>query len=945
MNPHSAQSSGITTADLKSGTTKPNRADVGTCSNKCGRKRNLVVCIDGTSNKFGTRNTNIVELYCRLDKNTTQLTFYNSGIGAYPKPTSPSLKSWFHKVKELAFGTKFEKILLDAYRWLSEMYQPGDRIFLFGFSRGAYQVRVLAAMIEKVGLIEKGNAAQIPFAYELYLQTEDSTDASKSEIPAENSPEYMPWRFKTTFSRQDVHIHLVGVWDTVSSVGIVRPCKDLPLTTSGMKHVCYFRHALALDECRVKFLPEYVYGGVARDPKPKPSSKENGDSLSPLDLKPHTKEVWFSGSHSDIGGGNTINKNLNSYGPALRWMIHESIIVGLNVKPFSEGSEKAEKYLEKPTTNSLSGFWWLAEFYPWRQLSYKTQEGTIRRLHLGDGRQIVEGQMIHKSVYDGKGRDFKAHLPPEWKKVESSNIEPDLFEQACDNLDKLSVSLSTEGKESFDVRSFISRLKALLEISSSSEGRIFLLKSIKRLYDVWEKFSTGARPLDGYQFVVLHLIISILLNFAHSPERLHSKRIYKKFAVINALLNINLDESERRNEFLETFLTGELSCMSIKASDGKNTTCVAFSEDGTKAVTGAEKTVRVWNMDTGEELHVLPGHTHYIRSVAFSPDNTKIVSGSNDGTARVWNAITGEPCCILGGHEDWIRSVSFSPDGAKIVSGSDNGTIRVWDTVTGNQIYILKTHTDYIRSVTFSPDNSKIVSGSDDKTARIWNVLTGAELCVLAGHENRVAVVAFSPDSAKVVSGSIDETVRVWDAVTGKELHVLEGHTDCIRSVAFSPDNTKIVSASNDGTARVWNAITGEQCSILCGYEDRIRSVSFSPDGTKIVSGSDNGTIRVWNVSNGDELQVFNGHEGYVKFVAFSGDSKKIISGSWTGSEGSDETVRVWDAGWNEKRKEDLLQGKVQLNVEKDFLSLPWPAGPDATRDQTRVEPGIHLLK
>ncbi|EEB94682.1 hypothetical protein MPER_06464 [Moniliophthora perniciosa FA553] len=283
--------------------------------------RNLVVCIDGTANQFSDKNTNVVELYSRLEKSEhLQVTFYNSGIGTYASPSWKSLTYYkqvmYHKI-DLAVAWRFEKILLSAYQWLCEQYQTGDRIFLFGFSRGAYQVRALSAMIEKVGLIHRGNEAQIPFAYDLYCQTIEhnipcENDAkAKSEvnkvsetIGSQAPPEGVPKedqhlsnegktvesskanksehaggessksenqrpgdyidaaaRFKRTFCRADAKVHFVGVWDTVSSVGFAKK-KELPLTTESMKHVCIFRHALALDERRVKFLPEFVNGGA-----------------------------------------------------------------------------------------------------------------------------------------------------------------------------------------------------------------------------------------------------------------------------------------------------------------------------------------------------------------------------------------------------------------------------------------------------------------------------------------------------------------------------------------------------------------------------------------------------------------------------------------------------------------------------------------------------------
>ncbi|KZV99921.1 hypothetical protein EXIGLDRAFT_668028 [Exidia glandulosa HHB12029] len=300
--------------------------------------RNLVVCIDGTSNQFSKKNTNVVELYSRLVKDPdTQITFYNSGIGTY---ATPSWKSWSyyqqvlgHKI-DLAIAWRFERILLSAYLWLSENYKKGDRIYLFGFSRGAYQVRALSAMIDAVGLIHKGNQDQIPFAYQLYAETKQ-VDADMKE------------RFKATFSWDGVRVHFVGAWDTVSSVGIIRD-KNLPGTADGMKHVCYFRHALALHERRVKFLPEYVRGGLGPEIDP----TEDSRAL-------HTKEVWFAGSHSDM-----------YFGPSLRWMSFEATQFGLLLK------DAPRKWEASKISDSLTRTWKLFEYIPLSHLSYKGQENT-----------------------------------------------------------------------------------------------------------------------------------------------------------------------------------------------------------------------------------------------------------------------------------------------------------------------------------------------------------------------------------------------------------------------------------------------------------------------------------------------------------------------------------------------------------------------------------------
>ncbi|KAJ7118000.1 hypothetical protein C8R43DRAFT_901668 [Mycena crocata] len=255
------------------------------CVGTCAPARNLVVSIDGTANQFGHYNTHVIELHKHVLKDhRRQLSFYVSGIGTYG---SASLRSYRRSLAiglDLAFARTIERQVQDAYRWLVDHYQPGDKIFLFGFSRGAYQVRVLAGMIEKIGVVYTGNLRLIPFAYELYARQSN----------AKNSPEKLCEDFKQTFS-WNTSVHFIGAWDTVASVGLVRG-QPLPLTTTA-GYICHFRHALALDERRVKFLPEYV---AVDETKTGKSSKTVPKEEEALRERGDVKEVWFAGTHSDM---------------------------------------------------------------------------------------------------------------------------------------------------------------------------------------------------------------------------------------------------------------------------------------------------------------------------------------------------------------------------------------------------------------------------------------------------------------------------------------------------------------------------------------------------------------------------------------------------------------------------------------------------------------------
>jgi len=318
---------------------------------------------------------------------------------------------------------------------------------------------------------------------------------------------------------------------------------------------------------------------------------------------------------------------------------------------------------------------------------------------------------------------------------------------------------------------------------------------------------------------------------------------------------------------------------------------VAFSPDGTRIVSGlGDQSVWVWDALTGVELTSLNGHTDWVNSVAFSPDGTRIVSGSFDQSVRVWDALTGVELTSLNGHTASVNSVAFSPDGTRIVSGSFDQSVRVWDALMGVELTSLNGHTDWVNSVAFSPDGTRIVSGSSDRSVRVWDALTGVEMTSLNGHTFFVYSVAFSPDGTRIVSGSYDQSVRVWDALTGVELTSLNGHTSGVNSVAFSLDGIRIVSGSFDRSVRVWDALTGVELTSLNGHTSVVNSVAFSPDGTRIVSGSDDQSVRVWDALTDVELTSLNGHTSVVNSVAFSPDGTRIVSGSY------DQSVRVWDA-------------------------------------------------
>ncbi|MBE9072188.1 WD40 repeat domain-containing protein [Microcystis sp. LEGE 08355] len=230
------------------------------------------------------------------------------------------------------------------------------------------------------------------------------------------------------------------------------------------------------------------------------------------------------------------------------------------------------------------------------------------------------------------------------------------------------------------------------------------------------------------------------------------------------------------------------------------------------------------------ERNRLEGHDSPVQSVNFSPDGKTLVSGSEDKTIKLWNGSTGQEIRTLKGHDKWVNSVNFSPDGKTLVSGSEDKTIKLWNVETGQEIRTLKGH-NYVNSVNFSPDGKTLVSGSDDNTIKLWNESTGQEIRTLKGHDNWVTSVSFSPDGKTLVSGSYDNTIKLWDGSTGQEIRTLHGHDSFVRSVNFSPDGKTLVSGSADKTIKLWNLGTDWGLSDLMERScDWVRAYLHNPN-------------------------------------------------------------------------------------------------------------------
>jgi RNA polymerase sigma factor (sigma-70 family) len=284
----------------------------------------------------------------------------------------------------------------------------------------------------------------------------------------------------------------------------------------------------------------------------------------------------------------------------------------------------------------------------------------------------------------------------------------------------------------------------------------------------------------------------------------------------------------------------------------------------------------------------LGSHTSGSYFGAFSPDGRRVVSSGADGTVRVWDVKAGTELCRLAGHEGKVFAAAYAPDGRRVISGGADATLRLWDVESGQEVRKFVGHTDQVWTVVFTPDGRHVVSGGQDNTARLWDVETGKQLRKFEGHTAAVEGLAVSPDGKRIVSGSYDSTMRLWDIETGKEVRRFEGHTDCVCGVAFSPDGRRALSACKDKIVRLWDVEGGKELKRFEGHTAWVWDVAFAPDGKRILSGGQDFTLRLWDVETGVELRRFTGHTNQVYCVAFTPDGRRALSCSYDG------TLRLW---------------------------------------------------
>ncbi len=341
-------------------------------------------------------------------------------------------------------------------------------------------------------------------------------------------------------------------------------------------------------------------------------------------------------------------------------------------------------------------------------------------------------------------------------------------------------------------------------------------------------------------------------------------------------------------------------------------------------VANGQHVVFVRNLDNGQLVHTLSGHSAAVTAVAFSEDNSQLVTGSVDKTVRVWNPGNAQqPELIkLEGHTGNVASVAFSPDGAQVLSGTSDSKLRLWNVADGMVMKDFEGHSAAILAVGFVASNQPF-SVSVDKSVRFWNPADGNQTRVFNDPATPSAF-AMSLDRQRVAIAGDDKLIRIYQMANGQVLQTLTGHATAATSLSFSSDGNRVVSLAAGGELVVWDAmthrmlesstdaavtaavfdfqldrlLTGDKAGVLAqrplrfvrhldGIQQSITSLLFHSNGQTVFATSKDGSFRGYSTTNGQQTFATN-HGAAINSLAISPNEQVLATA------GENNVVRLW---------------------------------------------------
>ena len=339
---------------------------------------------------------------------------------------------------------------------------------------------------------------------------------------------------------------------------------------------------------------------------------------------------------------------------------------------------------------------------------------------------------------------------------------------------------------------------------------------------------------------------------------------------------------------------------------------VSVSRDGrTTTRPSPVSEIRLWDADTGTPLAALPGHKHWVETVQFTPDGSRLVTvggvAGQPGEIRVSDLAGIRPKSVLAGSNGGLTCGNFSSDGTRFATGGTDGSLILWDVtkaLAGDSTAkkVIPAHKGLVRNLAWSADGSRVVTSGEDGIVRVWNVLKAEAVLTITAADRAVYGVAVSPDGTLIATAAgdwknrKDGQLRVWDASKGTELFRLPDTDGPAWGVAFTKDGLLVAAQMGATAVRVFDVKTKKEVKSLTAATDA-RGLSMSPDGKRVgITAQANGLVKVWEAGNWREAYEITAHPGKVVFtVDFAADGQTVLT---AGGDGASVVWKVPGGSW-----------------------------------------------